>query len=110
MPPPTTSTFGLMSTMMGSSGWLWMTRCTAPEMSALDFSSAIALSLVTHDTCSRMDAISNRNGLSPARLQALRNVVSCRCGEQAATTTRVSPSSLMSFSMSSCPRLEHMNL
>ncbi len=48
--------------------------------------------------------------MRPARAQAPRNVFSCMWGEQAATTTRLRPSSLMSVSMSSWPVLEHMNL
>ena len=48
--------------------------------------------------------------VSPAFFAAVRNVFSCKCGEHAATTTRVSPSSLISFSINSCPKLEHMNL
>ncbi len=99
-----------MWTVIGSSGSLCATRRTPPEISALAFAVAIAWSFATQDTCSRMDTMSNRNGFSPARWQAPRNVASCRWGEQAATTTRFRPSSWMSFSIISWPRLEHMNL
>jgi hypothetical protein len=49
-------------------------------------------------------------GVEAGALAGVRKVCSCRWGEQAATTTRVRPSSWMSFSINSWPRLEHMNL
>ncbi len=41
----------------------------------------------THEHCSRMLALSQRNGFIPALATARRKVVSCMAGEQAATTT-----------------------
>ena len=110
MPPPTTSVAGWIGTVSGSSGSWCRTRSTPPEIMALALAVAAALSVCTQETCSRMETISHMKGLSPALAQAVRKVFSCRCGEQAATTTRFRPSSLMSFSISSWPRLEHMNL
>ncbi len=81
-----------------------------PTISALAFSSARPLSAVTHETCSRRLAMWHRYGFRPALAQALRKVFSCRCGEQAPMTTRVSPCFLMSSSISSWPSEEHMNL
>ena len=57
-----------------------------------------------------MLAICSRNGLRPPSAAALRKVGSCMVGEQAATTARVMPSSLMSFLMRSWPGSEHMYL
>jgi hypothetical protein len=87
-----------------------ITRSTPPDTTALALSVAAFLSVCTHDTCSRIETISVRYGFNPPRFAAVRNVCSCKCGEQAATTTRVNPNSWMSFSIISWPRLEHMNL
>ena len=101
MPPPTTSTSGLTLTSMGSSAWLKGRRWICALRMRLAFSVASSGSMVTHEQCSRMLAICTRNGLRPASAAALRNVGSCMVGEQAATTTRLMPISLMSFWMSS---------
>ena len=50
------------------------TRDTAERTSRLALAVACALSLTTHETCSRMFAISHRYGLSPASAQARRKV------------------------------------
>ncbi len=110
MPPPTTSDAGWIGTRNGSRGACSSMRYTPPAMTALALAVAAGRSVWTHETCSRIETSSHRYGLSPARWHAPRNVFSCMWGEQAATTTRLSPSSLMSFSISSWPVLEHMNL
>ena len=110
MPPPTTRTSWLTGTSMGSSGslsgsrWIWALRMR------LALAVAATGSMVTHEQCSRMLAICSRYGLRPPSEAALRKVGSCMVGEQAATTARVMPSSLMSFLMRSWPGSEHMYL
>jgi hypothetical protein len=103
IPPPTTNVFGLIGTLISSNGAFSITLDTAPDTTAFDFAVATALSECTHETCSRIEANSTKYGFKPAFFAAVRNVFSCKCGEHAATTTRVSPSSLMSFSINSCP-------
>ena len=110
MPPPTTRVVGLIGTLISSNAAFSITLETAPDTTALAFAVATALSECTHETCSRIEANSTRYGFNPAFFAAVRNVFSCKCGEQAATTTRVNPNSLISFVINSCPRLEHMNL
>ena len=71
---------------------------------------ASALSSWIHEQCSRMFAISQRNGLRPALRAARRKVFSCMCGEQAATTTPVRSCSSMACLTSAWPGSEHMYL
>ena len=101
---------GFTFTAIGSSGLWWATRRTAPERVARALSVAGPFSSEHQETCSRMFAIWKRYGLRPAFEQARRKVFSWRWGEHAATTTRSSFSSLMSFSIISWPSEEHMNL
>ena len=103
MPPPTTITAGLTGTSMGSSGTLNGRRWICALRMRLAFSVASSLSSVTHEQCSRTLAIWSRNGLRPASAAALRNVGSCIVGEQAATTTRFTPSFWMSSLIRSWP-------
>ena len=110
MPPPTTITAGLTGTSMGSSGWLNGRRWICALRMRLAFSVASSLSSVTQEQCSRTLAIWSRNGLRPASAAALRNVGSCMVGEQAATTTRFTPSFWMSSLIRSWPGSEHMYL
>ena len=83
---------------------------TAARTRSSAFSVAAAPSSCTQLHCSRMLAISTRYGLRPAVSAARRNVGSCMRGLQAATTTRSSPWSPMSWAIISCPGLEHMYL
>jgi hypothetical protein len=96
--------------MMGSRGTWKATRLMAARTMCLAFSVASTGSSVTHESCSRMLAIWKRNWLRPPSATALRKVGSCMVGEQAATTTRLMPSSLMSSWMSIWPGSEHMYL
>ena len=64
------------------------TRATAARTSASAFSVAATLSVCTQEACSRMFTIWNWYGLTPPAHTAPRNVFSCRCGEQDATTIR----------------------
>ena len=71
---------------------------------------ACALSVCTQESCSRMLTMWKKNGFSPPLSVAVRNVCSCRCGEQEATTMRFSLWSRMSCRISSWPGSEHMYL
>ena len=63
MPPPTTSVAGLTLTYIGSSGCWCLTRSAAAETRALAFSVAAALSVLTHETCSRTLVIWQQVGI-----------------------------------------------
>ncbi len=76
MPPPTTSVAGLMSTVIGESGSLRRTRSTPPARIALALTVAAALSVWTHESCSRIETSSHRYGFNPARAVAVRKVFS----------------------------------
>ena len=110
MPPPTTRTSGLTATSMGLSGSLYGSLWICALRMRFALAVAATGSTVTHEQCSRTFAICRRNGLRPASPAALRKVGSCIVGEQAATTTRLSPISWMSFLIRSCPGSEHMYL
>ena len=60
IPPPTTSVAGFTFTAIGSSGFWWATRRTAPERVARALSVAGPFSSEHHETCSRMFAIWKR--------------------------------------------------
>ena len=84
MPPPTTNVFGLIGTLISSSATFSITLDTAPDTTAFAFAVAPALSVCTHETCSRIEANSTKYGFKPAFFAAMRNVFSCKCGEQPA--------------------------
>src|SRR5664280_1845907 len=110
MPPPTTSTLGLISTLLFSSGLCRPTRRTAARTRSFALMVASALLVCTHDTCSRMLTIWRKKALIPAFARAPRNVGSCISGEHDATTTRLRLRSRMSCRISSWPGSEHMYL
>src|SRR5665647_334513 len=66
--------------------------------------------MCTHEFCSRIFAISNRNWFRPPSLVAVLNVGSWRRGEHAATTTPVSLLSLIALLITACPGIEHIYL
>ena len=103
MPAPTTITALVTSAYRSSSGSSRFARATELRTRSFAFSVASDLSTCTHEHCSRMLHISNKYGFMPEPNTAPRNVGSCILGEQAATTTRVRPSSLMSFFIRSWP-------
>ena len=110
MPPPTTSTFGLIGTFFTSSGLCSGTRWMAARARAMALRVASRRSVCTQASCSRMLTIWKKNGFSPPRRVASRNVCSCSSGEQAATTMRLSRCSMMSCTIISWPGSEHMYL
>ncbi len=110
MPPPMTSARLVTGTRIGSRGLLRLTFSTIVRTMSMAFSVASPRSSWTQEQCSRMLAISHMYGLSPAYRQALRNVFSCMCGEQAATTTPVRLFSSMALRTRFWPGSEHMYL
>ena len=110
MPPPMTRARLVTGTVMVSSGRLCLTFSTIMRTISIALAVASSLSSWTQEQCSRMLAISHRNGLRPAWSAARRKVFSCMRGEQAATTTPVSSFSSMAFLTRVWPGSEHMYL
>jgi len=90
-PPPTTIAAFSTGTLFGMRSSRRAAFATAILTASFAFSVASSgWCMCTHEFCSRMFAISNLKGFKPPILVALRNVGSCRRGEQAATTIPVS--------------------
>ena len=110
MPPPITRARLVTGMRIVCSGLLCLTFSTMVRAVSIALAVACSRSSWIQEQCSRMLAISTRNGLRPACAAARRKVFSCMCGEQAQTTTPVRALSSMAFLMSCWPGSEHMYL
>ncbi len=110
IPPPITRARRSIGMRIVSSGALALTFSTSVRVIAIALRVACSRSSWIHEHCSRMLAISQRKGFSPAAEVTLRNVRSCMCGEHAATTTPVSAFAAIASRTRVCPGSEHMYL
>ena len=110
MPPPMTSARLVMGTVMGTSFLFFLTRSTMRRTMSVALAVASSRSSCTQEQCSRMFAISHRNGFSPAARAAFLKVFSCMRGEHAATTRASSFCSTTAFFNRFWPGSEHMYL
>jgi len=108
-PAPTTRAAFVTGTLFGMRSWRSEAFATAMRIASFAFSVAPSRScMCTHEPCSRMLAISKRNGLRPPVFVAVLKVGSCSRGEHAATTIPVSLCSLIASSIFFWPGVEHM--
>src|SRR5512143_1323820 len=90
--PPTTNAARCTGRSISCNGAKWQARATDIRVISLAFSVAFSVSLEwTQEQCSLILAMSKKYWLIPASRSVSRNNGSRVLGEQAATTTRLSP-------------------